>query len=146
MAINVDKLFDFIGVIFADNGEYEKLNNNDKSKHFFMTNRFFSISFPIQACSFSNTGMNPAVVCDCWRMIGKRYKRVPGWIYTKTKSSTKKDKKIYVPSEEAIEHFLLINEIGIREYKDSMRFNSEKTLEILRSIDDQIEGFRKEKR
>lgn len=146
MDINVDKLFDFIGVIFSDDNRYEKINNKDKVKHYFMTNRFFSIKYPVQACEFSAMDINGAAVCDSWRMIGRRYKRTPGWIYTKTKKiSEKKDKKSYTPSQEAIDHYLFLNEIGMKDFNDAMKLNKDALIDILRLIDNQFEGFEKEK-
>jgi hypothetical protein len=144
MDINVDKLFDFIAVIFSNDDRYEHLNSGDKQKHYFMTNRFFSIMYPVQACSFSVIDINVVAVCDSWRVIGKRYKKVPGWIYTRTKSSTKKKDK-YIPSQEAIDYFISTNEIGMREFNDIMKFNKEEVTNILESIDNQIRGFKKEK-
>lgn len=149
MEINVDKLFDFIGVIFSDDNRYEKLKTKDKIKHYFMTNRFFSIKYPVQACMFSVIDINGSAVCDCWRAIGKRYKRVPGWIYTKTKSSSTKKKSInkeeYIPSQEAIDYYLNMNEIGMKDYDQTMKFNRDALIDILKNIDDQFQGFIKEK-
>ena len=143
--INVDKLFDFIGVIFSDDDRYERLNNSDKAKHFFMTNRFFSIMFPVQACTFSVLDVNPVGVLDSWRMIGKRYKKTPRWVYTKTKSVNKKEKQAYVPTQEAIDYFLAVNEIGMKEFNDIIKLNNDKLIDILKAIDNQIIGFKKEK-
>jgi len=146
--------FDFIAVIFSDDNRYEQLNNADKQKHYFMTNRFFSIMYPVQACSFSVMDINGAAVCDSWRMIGKRYKRVPGWIYTKTKSASKTttkkklkkgEEEEYVPSQEAIDYFLAVNEIGMKEFNDAIKFKGEILIDILKSIDEQFRGFKKEK-
>ncbi len=146
--INVDKLFDFMAVLFSDDDRYERLNNSDKSKHFFMTNRFFSIKYPIQACNFSVLDINPIGVLDSWRMIGRRFKKTPGWIYTKTKSiksNITKDKKQYVPTQEAINYFLSMHEIGMKEFNDIKKFNNEILIDILIVIDNQIVGFKKEK-
>ena len=47
------KLFDYIKVLFGKDPQWEKLKGYDKSKNSFMTNRFMSIKFPIQANMFN---------------------------------------------------------------------------------------------
>ena len=47
------KLFDYIKVLFGKDVNWDKVSNYDKSKNSFMTNRFMSIKFPIQANMFN---------------------------------------------------------------------------------------------
>ena len=64
----------------------------DKSKNSFMTNRFMSIKFPVQANMFNALKIDPVGQAEAWRMVASKFNRVPGFIYTKTKAS-KKTKK-----------------------------------------------------
>lgn len=142
--LNVDKLFDFIKVIFSKDGSYEQLTVSDKVKHTFMLNRFCAIKYPIQANLFNVTGMNPLGIAESWRMVTKQYGRVPGWIYIKTKkakSKTKKEK--YKPSDDVILEYMKINEIGQREIDDAMRLNPDELIKHLKILEKHIEGFSK---
>ena len=47
------KLFDYIKVLFGKDTQWDKLKGYDKSKNSFMTNRFMSIKFPVQANLFN---------------------------------------------------------------------------------------------
>ena len=53
------KLFDYIKVLFGRDPQWEKLKGYDKSKNSFMTNRFMSIKFPIQANMFNALKIDP---------------------------------------------------------------------------------------
>ena len=47
------KLFDYIKVLFGKDSEWEEATDYDKSKNSFMTNRFMSAKFPVQANLFN---------------------------------------------------------------------------------------------
>jgi len=118
-----DKLFDFINMMFTQNSDFDNLNNAQKSKHFFMVNRLMSIYFPKQAQLFNYVGMNQLGTIESWRLVAKRYKKVPGWIYTKiNKKKTINTKKF---DQEVIDEYIKINEIGIREFNDAMELEPE---------------------
>jgi hypothetical protein len=145
--INVDKLFDFIKVIFAKDDTYDKLTLSDKSKHTFMLNRFMSIKYPIQASLFNMIKTNSVGISDSWRMVAKQFGRVPGWIYTKTKkNSVKKEKSEYEPSEEAISEYMRITEIGHREFTDAMKLCPDELKKQLYVLDTYLAGYSKEKK
>ena len=131
-------LFDYVKAIFSQSKDFENLKDYDKKKNAFMLNRFMSINFPIQAQLFNRMNINPVGVADSWRKVGVRYKKTPGWVFTKTKKKPKESE--YSPSEEALSLFLKVNEIGMREYKDAMRYDSERIVASLKSIQKQIDG------
>ena len=113
------KLFDYIKVLFGRDPQWEKLKGYDKSKNSFMTNRFMSIKFPIQANMFNALKIDPVGQAESWRMVASKFNRVPGFIYTKTKASKKV--KIWEPNPKALELYLKINEIGERDFKEAMK-------------------------
>lgn len=137
------KLFDFIKIMFTKPGEYKKIKNHNKKRHHFMINRFFAIKFPANAQLFNHNGINPIAVIDSWSLVASRFKGVPGWIYTKTKKSTKSSKKSseYIPSDEAIKFFIDKNEIGKREYKELEKFAKAELYTQLQSIEKSIKVY-----
>lgn len=90
-------LFDFIKILFTNTKEYGKLKNNQKNKHFFLFNRFCSISYPIQANAFNNIKISAVEVIDYWQLsLRKKYNgTIPSWIWTKTikKEKVKEENK-----------------------------------------------------
>lgn len=132
------KLFDFIHIMFNDKKEYDELNNYQKSRHQFMVNRFFSIKYPTHANIFNKLGINPAAVVDCWHMVASNYKRTPGWIFTKVRKSEKEKAKEYIPSAEVLEKYLHVNQIGMREYKEAIKFNPIEIKKVLQSLEKQM--------
>ena len=113
------KLFDYIKVLFGRDQQWNKLKGYDKSKNSFMTNRFMSIKFPIQANMFNALKIDPVGQAEAWRMVASKFNRVPGFIYTKTKA--KKKEKKWDPNPAALEMYLKINEIGERDFKEAMK-------------------------
>jgi len=125
------KLFDFIKVLFGSEVSWNKLNPYDKSKNVFMVNRFMSIKWPIQANLFNQLGTNPVGTIDSWRLITSKFNRVPGFIYTKVRS-TKKKEKIWKPNSKLAEAYMSINEIGEREFNEALKYDS---LQVKKAID-----------
>jgi hypothetical protein len=131
-------LFDYIKCIFSQSQDFENLSSYVKKKHAFMTNRFLSINFPIQAQMFNKLNINPVGVADSWRKVGIRYKRTPPWVFTKTKKKPKDS--VYSPSDEVLSLYLKMNEIGMREYKDAMKYDPDRIVADLKTIQKQIDG------
>ena len=126
------KLFDYIKVLFGKDIPWEKTSNYDKSKNSFMTNRFMSIKFPIQANMFNTLKIDPVGQAESWRLISSKFNRVPGFIYTKIKKSPKQKAKEWNPNPAALELYMKFNEIGDREYREALKYNPS---EIQASID-----------
>ncbi len=130
------KLFDYIKVLFGSHSEWDNLKSYDKSKNSFMTNRFMSIKFPIQANMFNALRTDPLGAAESWRMVSQKFNRTPGWIYTKVKKKSKD--KIWEPSQDTIDFYLKINEIGERELREAMKYDPTATIETLKRIEKQI--------
>jgi len=114
------KLFDFIKIMFSDKGEYEKLSYHDRSKNRFMVTRFMSISYPEVANLLNRNGLNPTYVNDSYRMITRRFKRTPNWVYTKTKTA-KKSEDEFKPKESTLHFYLKKNEATMRDYNELLK-------------------------
>ena len=68
------KLFDYIKVLFGKDPQWDKLKGYDKSKNSFMTNRFMSIKFPVQANMFNALKIDPVGQAEAWRMVASKFK------------------------------------------------------------------------
>jgi len=115
------KLFDYIKVLFGKDEHWDKVTNYDKSKNSFMTNRFMSIKFPVQANLFNTLKIDPVGQAEAWRLVSSKFNRVPGFIYTKVKKSAKQKAKEWNPNPKALELYMKFNEIGEREYKEALK-------------------------
>ena len=126
------KLFDYIKVLFGKDEHWDKVTNYDKSRNSFMTNRFMSIKFPIQANLFNTLKIDPVGQAEAWRLVSSKFNRVPGFIYTKVKKSAKQKAKEWNPNPKALELYMKFNEIGEREYKEALKHDP---LKVQSSID-----------
>jgi hypothetical protein len=131
------ELFDFTKVLFTNPNGYNKLKNSEKSKHFFMIQRFFSIKFPTTAQSLNRNGINPWAVMDLWQIVGSRFQKVPGWIYTKTKKVSAE--KTWKPNPEVSRIWKEKHGLGERELQLAIKFNSEEMKKSFSAIEKQIE-------
>ena len=117
------KLFDYIKILFGKDKDWDKVSNYDKSKNSFMSNRFMSIKFPIQANLFNTLKIDPVGQAEAWRLVSSKFNRVPGFIYTKVKKSAKQKAKEWNPNPKALELYMKFNEIGEREYREALKYN-----------------------
>jgi len=132
------KLFEYINVMFSSPNKWSQLKAYDKVKNSFMINRFMSIKFPIQANLFNKLKIDSVGVAESWRMVASKFNRVPGWIYTRVRK-TKKE-KVWEPTQEAIDFYLKINEIGKREYEEAMKFYPVAMKVTMLALEKQIKG------
>ena len=130
------KLFDYIKVLFGKDVQWDKLSGYDKSKNSFMTNRFMSIKFPIQANMFNALKTDAIGQAEAWRMVASKFNRVPGFIYTKVRA--KKKEKTWDPNPKALELYLKINEIGERDFKEAMKHNPTEIKNAISSLEKQM--------
>jgi hypothetical protein len=133
------ELFDFVKVMFTDPKKYSQLKNSDKAKHFFMIQRFMAIQHPTTAQQLNRVGMNGWAVVDLWQLVASRFKRVPGWIYTKTKKSP--TDKVWKPDPEVAKIWMQRNNLGERELKDAIRFNPEEMKKLFSSLEKQLKMY-----
>jgi len=124
------KLFEYLKIVFGTDAQWDKLTSYDKSKNSFMLNRMLSAQFPIQANMFNQLKTDPVGTAECWRIVGSKFTRVPGFIYTKV--SKKSVKKKWDPNQEVVNEYLKLNQIGNREFQEALKFNPK---EIKKSID-----------
>jgi hypothetical protein len=110
------QLFDLVRIMFTNPKKYTELKNSDKAKNHFMIQRFMSINYPAQAQQLNRNGINGIGVIDTWQFITSRFKRVPGWIYTKTKKTKKQQAKEFTYSSELVDLYLSKNEISRRDF------------------------------
>lgn len=120
-------LFDFVGLMFSSNQkEWNKLTNVDKSGNFFMTSRFISINYPVQANTFNHIKINTIVAMDIWhRMLAPKHgPKVPYWVYAKTKKK-EKEKSKKVISLATIKWYCSNEEISQKDYEQKLKFFGE---------------------
>jgi hypothetical protein len=131
------QLFDYIKVLFGTDQQWDGLNGYDKTKNSFMTNRFMSIKFPVQADMFNRLGTDPVGQAESWRMVARKFSRVPSFIYTKTSSKGKKQPE-WVPDPKALEFYLKVNEIGMREFELALKHDPETVMASINKLKSQI--------
>ena len=131
------KLFDYISVLFGPDSKWNDLSNYDKTKNDFMTRRFMAIKFPIQANLFNALRTDSVGQAESWRMIASKFKRVPTWIYTKTKKESVKT-ETWKPSQEAVDMYMRLNEIGEREYREALKFNPDAVKVAVNTLQKQL--------
>jgi hypothetical protein len=110
------QLFDLVKVMFTNPKRYEELKNSDKSKNHFMIQRLMAINWPSESQKMNRNGINGIGVIDTWQFVTSRFKRVPGWIYTKTKKTKVQESLEFKYSEELVEIYLKVNEISKRDF------------------------------
>lgn len=87
------ELFDFIDALFSKK-RFADVPDSEKKKYFFMTQRFMSIKFPVQANTFNIVGINQVQAINFWHnTLTRRFTRKPSFLFTKTEKKKKKDKE-----------------------------------------------------
>ena len=123
-------LFDMVNIIFGKPEEYKKVSAMDKSRNFFMLNRFFAINFPSLSNAMNINGISAPAVIDYWQsMLSQKFNRTPGWIYAKTKKEKPKatDKlSDWQPKKETIAKYLEMNRCSSKEYYNCMELFGDK--------------------
>lgn len=127
-------LFDYINKLFSTDEQWDKVNSYDKKKNHFMLQRFMAIKYPMQSNLMNILKINPVGVSSAWRLIGKKFNRVPGFIYTKVNRKKKEKKNNWTPDEAAVDYFMKINEIGRREFDLALKFKFEETKKAINNI------------
>lgn len=130
-------LFPFVKLMFtASEKQWGELNDADKSRNFFMMNRFLSIKYPLQVGVLSHMRINAPSTMNYWHLtLLKLYKTVPSWIYTKTKKKAVEDKKKNLPSEQMVKWYCQKEEMSRRDYENSIKLFGEEFLEEVRSLE-----------
>ena len=135
------KLFDFITIMFTQPKVYDKLKPYEKARHFFMVNRFMSISYPVQANWLQHIKVNPSEVMDYWQVTMNRlYTRVPSWMYIKTKAAKAKAKKTKFVEDDTIKEYCRRLGYSRRQINETLDFFGDKFIDELK----QFEKLRKQ--
>lgn len=131
------QLFDYVKLVFSkDEKSWSTLNNTDKSRNFFMLNRFMSIKYPVQSNVLSHYRINPEAVSDYWhRTMSSLYGSTPKWIYAKTKKKNDEAKKLDIPSPEMIRWYCERNEMSRKDFNEHIKFFGENFLSELKSME-----------
>lgn len=136
------QLFDFIKVLFEDRGQYADLSKYDKSRQFFMLNRFMSIQYPQQANAFNHVRIPQAETVDFWqRSMTNVYNRVPDWVFAKgqKKSAKEKDKSAKMPGKDAIRSYLLAKNMTSRDLEDAHKIFGDCVYDPIRRLEKVME-------
>ena len=125
-------LFDLMKQIFDRNSKWENIKTYDKSKNFFMVNRFTSINVPMQANLFNNRHITSSSAVDSWKdVLNRLFTKPPSWMYTKTKKKEKQGSKKY-PEKATIQEWMKLNKMSKKDFDSVMEIMEEETLkEIL---------------
>ena len=135
------QLFDLVRVMFTNPKKYSEVKNNDKAKNHFMINRFMAINWPVQAQLLNRNGINGIGVIDTWQFLTSRFKRVPGWIYTKTKKTKKQESLEFKYSEELVEIYLKVNQISRKDFNQLTKLYPEQMQEYFTKMKLQYETY-----
>jgi hypothetical protein len=131
------QLFDYVKLVFSkDEKAWKELKNTDKSRNFFMLNRFMSIKYPVQANMLSHYKISPEGVSDYWhKSMSALHSGSPSWIYAKTVKKKDIEKKLDLPSNEMIRWYCDRNEISRRDFDENVKFFGESFLGEVRSLE-----------
>ncbi len=130
------QLFDYVKLVFSKNKrDWEEVRDIDKSRNFFMLNRFTSIKFPVQASYLCHYKINPVEVSNHWhRTLSSKFTSVPGWVYAKT-IKKKDEKKIDFPSDEMIKWYCNKNEISRKDFDQQSKLFGEEFLSDIKKLE-----------
>jgi len=136
-------LFDYIKLLFQKPKEFTKLRSYEKSKNFFMMNRFFSIRYPIQAHMLNNIKINTAEATQYWcDSLSKIYSNTPGWIFN-TLKQIKKSKKIkkskFNIKETTVKYYCEINQCSRKDFDEVLKKFNDKFIKELEELEKIIE-------
>lgn len=131
------ELFDFVKLTFtASEAQWADLNTTDKSRNFFMMNRFLSIKYPVQVSYLSHMKIDAPSTMDYWHQnLKKLYKSVPTWVYAKTKKKSVEDKKKNMPSPQMVKWYCQQEEISSKDYMTSVKMFGDTFLNEIRDLE-----------
>jgi hypothetical protein len=124
-------------LIFSKNEkDWKELKDTDKSRNFFMLNRFISIQYPVQCSFLCHYKIDPVSVSDHWhRSLSSKFSSTPKWIYAKTIKKKDQEKKLDLPSNEMIKWYCEKNEMSRKEFDQHLSFFGSKFLDEIKSLE-----------
>lgn len=132
------ELIDFAKAFFGQNKKWGEVKDKDKKEYFFIVNRFLSIKYPIQAASMNYLKIDAASAMDVWYIFTSRFGKVPRWFWTKYKKEKKA--KAWVPSEDALNLYKKINNIGNRDLEPILIYKRSELKKDLKKLQKVIDG------
>ena len=136
------QLFDFLPHLFSDSKKYDSLNNNERAKFFFMTNRFFAIKFPHVANNFNHLEINTGQSINSWHDMFKRAGSIPGWLWAGIKKNkvgtTKKEFKFSCTDEQEQMYCSLYN-ISYKEFKRLVELYPKELQKEINELQDSVD-------
>jgi len=119
-------LFEYINASFTF--ENNEISNYEKSKHFFMYNRFLSIKYPNVANFINRMEIPPAAAVDSIvRFLKKNgHNSTPKFFYTKAKS-IEKENTWYPKDKDALNLYLSMNGYSLKLFNDSLKIDPKGT-------------------
>jgi hypothetical protein len=131
------QLFDYVKIVFSKNEKsWKELKDTDKSRNFFMLNRFMCIKYPVQANMLSHYRIDPVAVSDYWhRTMSSLFNTAPNWIYAKTKKKNEEAKKLDLPSPEMIRWYCDKNEMSKKDFDQNVKFFGDDFIKELKSLE-----------
>jgi hypothetical protein len=135
-------LFDYVNMLFNNPEKFSKLMSYEKSKNFFMMQRFFAIRFPIQAAMLNNRNINSGEAVQYWcDELSKKYKSTPGWIFSALKDVKKTkqvEKKKLDVKESTVEYYCKKNQCSKREVNEAFDIYGDAFVEELKLLEKMI--------
>lgn len=111
------ELFDLIKNMFDRNSKWDNIKPYEKTKNFFMINRFMSINFPMQSNMFNNRNIVTSSAVDSWRdVVNRLFTKPPSWMYTKTKKKETRGSKKY-PEKSTINEWMKLNGLSKKDFE-----------------------------
>lgn len=118
------ELFDVVNSLFGSDKKWESVGKADKSRNFFMVNRFMSIQFPVQAHEFNHTKVVPNLVLDWWHSaLGPKFGKTPKWVFTSVGKKEQNKSSQKIPNFQEVEDFIRErNQLSKRQLQELKQF------------------------
>jgi len=104
------------------NKQYHTLSKTERTKNFFMFNRWMSIKYPTQANFINHRNVNTEKSMDFWNIfISRQMNSVPNWFYTKAIKSKTDEKSWYPKNQEILTKYLQYKEMPSKTFNQYIK-------------------------
>jgi hypothetical protein len=137
----MDLFKDFLPALFTKSKVFDNLNNYERGKFFFITNRFVSIKFPDKANNFNHLDIDTGQAVNVWHDIFQKVGGIPKWISDGIKKTgkVKSESKNEIDCSDELE--LKYCEIYSITYKEFERLKELYPKELKKEIAELKESF-----
>lgn len=129
------ELFDFLKLLYTKSASYEALNNYERSRFFFMVNRFQSMKFPHVANEFNHLEINSGQAVNVWHDMMHKFNGTPKWLWDGMKKD-KVEEKTITATDEIINFYCKLNEITHKEFERLIVINKKQLQKELNELKD----------